>query len=42
MVSQVINEKIGFTFYDWIAKYRVEEAQRLLSDRKQQVTQSNK
>jgi AraC-like DNA-binding protein len=34
MVSQVINEKIGFTFYDWIAKYRVEEAQRLLSDPK--------
>jgi AraC-like DNA-binding protein len=34
MVSQVINEKIGLSFYDWIAKYRVEEAQRLLSDPK--------
>jgi AraC-like DNA-binding protein len=32
MVSQVINEKMEATFYDWIAKYRVEEAKRLLSD----------
>src|SRR5204862_256995 len=34
MVSQVINERMGYSFYDWIAKYRVEEAQRLLSDSK--------
>ena len=32
MVSQVINERIGVTFYDWIARYRVEEAKRLLSN----------
>jgi AraC-like DNA-binding protein len=34
MVSQVINERMGHSFYDWIAKYRVEEAKRLLSDPK--------
>jgi AraC-like DNA-binding protein len=34
MVSQVINERMGHTFFDWIAKYRVEEAQRLLSESK--------
>ena len=34
VVSQVINEKLNSTFYDWIAKYRVEEAKRMLSDAK--------
>lgn len=34
MVSQVINEKLDSTFYDWIAKYRVEEAKRMLLDTK--------
>lgn len=32
IVSQVINEKLGTSFYDWIALYRVEEAKRLLAD----------
>jgi AraC-like DNA-binding protein len=34
IVSQVINEKMEATFYDWIARYRVEEAKKLLSDPK--------
>jgi AraC-like DNA-binding protein len=34
IVSQIINEKMGVTFYDWIAIYRVEEAKRLLSNQK--------
>jgi YesN/AraC family two-component response regulator len=34
MVSQVINEKMEVSFYDWIAKYRVEEAKKLLLDPK--------
>lgn len=34
MVSQVINEKMEISFYDWIAKYRVEEAKKLLLDPK--------
>lgn len=34
IVSQVINDKMGATFYDWIARYRVEEAKKMLSDAK--------
>ena len=34
VVSQVINEKMEASFYDWIAKYRVEEAKRLMTDPK--------
>jgi len=34
MISQVINEKMEVSFYDWIAKYRVEEAKKLLKDPK--------
>lgn len=34
VVSQVINEKMDATFYDWIAQYRVEEAKRLMADPK--------
>lgn len=32
IVSQVINEKMNVSFFEWIAKYRVEEAKRILSD----------
>ena len=32
IVSRVINEKFGSSFYDWLAGYRVEEAKRLLTD----------
>ncbi len=32
IVSKVINEKSGYTFFDWIAYLRVEEAKRLLTD----------
>jgi AraC-like DNA-binding protein len=32
VVSQVINEKMGVTFFEWIAKYRVEEAKKILID----------
>ena len=34
VISQVINEKMDATFYDWIAQYRVEEAKRLMTDPK--------
>ncbi len=34
IVSQVINEKMEASFYDWIAQYRVEEAKRLMTDPK--------
>jgi YesN/AraC family two-component response regulator len=34
VVSQVINEKMDASFYDWIANYRVEEAKRLMTDPK--------
>jgi AraC-like DNA-binding protein len=34
VVSQVINEKMGLSFYDWIARYRVEESKKLLTDPK--------
>ena len=34
VVSQVINEKMEASFYDWIAQYRVEEAKRLLTNPK--------
>jgi AraC-like DNA-binding protein len=34
VISQVINEKMDVTFYDWIAKYRVEEAKRLMTNPK--------
>lgn len=34
VVSQVINEKMDASFYDWIAQYRVEEAKRLMTDPK--------
>ncbi len=34
VVSQVINEKMEASFYDWIARYRVEEAKRLMTDPK--------
>lgn len=30
-VSQVINEKTGLNFYSWLAKYRIEEAKKILS-----------
>lgn len=30
-VSQVINEKSGLNFYAWLAKYRIEEAKKILS-----------
>jgi AraC-like DNA-binding protein len=32
VVSQVINERMGASFFEWIAKYRVEEAKKMLSD----------
>lgn len=34
VISQVINEKMEVPFYDWIARYRVEEAKKLLTDPK--------
>jgi AraC-like DNA-binding protein len=34
VVSQVINEKMEASFYDWIAQYRVEEAKRLMTNPK--------
>jgi AraC-like DNA-binding protein len=34
VISQVINEKMEVSFYDWIARYRVEEAKKLMSDPK--------
>ena len=33
-VSQVINEKLNLGFFELLAKYRVEEAKRILSDKK--------
>ncbi|MDD4033491.1 MAG: helix-turn-helix domain-containing protein, partial [Bacteroidales bacterium] len=30
-VSQVINEKCGMNFYTWLAKYRIDEAKKILS-----------
>jgi AraC-like DNA-binding protein len=33
-VSQVINEKLNLGFFDLLAKYRVEEAKRIFSDKK--------
>jgi AraC-like DNA-binding protein len=32
VVSQVINERMGESFFEWIARYRVEEAKRILND----------
>jgi AraC-like DNA-binding protein len=32
VVSQVINERMGASFFEWIAKYRVEEAKKMLTD----------
>ncbi len=37
IVSQVLNEKVGTSFYDWLAAYRVEEAKRLLADPKSKL-----
>lgn len=37
LVSQVINERMNLTFYDWIARYRVEEAKLLFLDSKTRV-----
>jgi AraC-like DNA-binding protein len=34
VISQVINEKMEVSFYDWIAQYRVEEAKRLMTNPK--------
>ncbi|BBE19659.1 transcriptional regulator, AraC family [Aquipluma nitroreducens] len=34
IISQVINEKMEASFYDWIAQYRVEEAKQLLTNPK--------
>lgn len=34
VISLVINEKMELSFYDWIAKLRVEEAKKLLTDAK--------
>lgn len=34
IISQVINEKMEASFYDWIAQYRVEEAKRLMTNPK--------
>jgi AraC-like DNA-binding protein len=34
VISQVINEKMEVSFYDWIARYRVEEAKKLMTDPK--------
>jgi len=34
VISQVINEKMKVSFYDWIARYRVEEAKKLMTDPK--------
>jgi AraC-like DNA-binding protein len=31
IVSQVINERMGASFFEWIAKYRVDEAKKLLT-----------
>jgi len=33
-VSQVINEKLGKSFFELLASYRVEEAKKILSDEK--------
>jgi AraC-like DNA-binding protein len=32
IVSQVINERMEASFFEWIAKYRVEEAKKMLTD----------
>ncbi len=32
LVSQVINEKIGKTFFEWVAEHRIEEAKKLLKN----------
>lgn len=32
VVSWVLNEKIGCSFFEWVSSYRIEEAKRLLSD----------
>ena len=34
IISQVINEKMEASFYDWIAQYRVEESKRLMTNPK--------
>jgi YesN/AraC family two-component response regulator len=34
VISLVINEKMELSFYDWIAKLRVEEAKKLLTGAK--------
>lgn len=31
-VSQVLNDRLGQTFFDWLAAYRIAEAQQLLND----------
>ncbi len=31
-LSQLLNDRLGQTFFDWLATYRIAEAQRLLSD----------
>ncbi len=33
IVSQVINERMEASFFEWVAKYRVEEAKKLLTDK---------
>jgi len=37
VVSQVINERMGASFFEWIAKYRVEEAKKMLTDPSEKV-----
>lgn len=31
-LSQLLNDRLGMTFFDWLATYRIAEAQRLLND----------
>ncbi|GAB3983341.1 AraC family transcriptional regulator [Spirosoma terrae] len=31
-LSQLLNDRLGVTFFDWLATYRIAEAQRLLND----------
>jgi AraC-like DNA-binding protein len=41
-LSQVINERLGMNFFELLAKYRVEEAKKiLLEDTKKQITIEN-
>ena len=32
VISRVLNEKVGYSFFEWVSYYRIEEAKRLLSD----------